>query len=94
MARPRRAARGRRPSPGVAGKVAPVPFLLACPRRPEALAAEGAGVGRRRERLFALWDRLRPLEEASWRGALGAHGLARLQRLRVAFAALFRERAA
>ncbi len=94
MGRSRRAARGRPRTPGASGPVAPVPFLLACPRRPEAFAADGAGEARRRARLGALWDRLRPLEEASWRGALGPRALARLQRLRVAYAALFHARGA
>jgi len=72
-------------------RLPPVPFLLATPRRPEALAAEGAGEAARRVRLGAAWDQLRPLEEAAWRGDLDGRGLARLQELRVAFAALFGE---
>jgi len=89
MARRKRAGRGRRRGRGASRPLAPVPFLLAAPRQPEALAAEGAGEALRRARLAALWDQLRPLEEAAWSGALTARGLARLQRLRVAYASLF-----
>jgi hypothetical protein len=71
----------------------PVPFLLAAERPGRALVrVEVRGQGRR-ERLAAIWDELGPLEEAAWRGALRAAGLRRLQRLRVAYAALFREAA-
>ena len=89
MARRLGAPGGRRRVRTSSRPVAPVPFLLAAPRRPEALATPGAGEADRRRRLDALWDELRPLEESAWRGALKPRGLARLQRLRVAFAALF-----
>ncbi len=85
-----RAAPGRRRRPGSPGRPAPVPFLLAAPRRPEALAAT-SGAPRRLGRLVAAWDRLRPLEEACWRGELGPRGLLRLQRARLAYAALLAE---
>jgi len=89
MAGRSRAGRGRRRRPGPPGSPAPVPFLLAAPRRPGALASSRSGEARRRARLVAVWDRLRPLEEACWRGELTARGLLRLQRLRLAYAALF-----
>jgi hypothetical protein len=63
-----------------------VPFLLAAPRPP---GAPGVRPQARLERLTALWDELRPLEEAAWRGELSGPGLARLQRLRVEYAGLF-----
>lgn len=83
-----RAGRGRRRKPGSPGAPAPVPFLLAAPRRPEALAASPSGEPGRRAKLVAAWDLLRPLEEACWRGELTARGLLRLQRARLAYAAL------
>jgi len=64
-----------------------VPFLLALPRAP---AAEGfARAQARAARLAALWERLSLLEARAWRGELSARDLARLQRLRVEYAARF-----
>jgi hypothetical protein len=68
-------------------RLAPAPFLLALPRAPAAggFAREQARLGR----LAALWERLSALEERAWRGELSARDLARLQRLRVEYAARF-----
>jgi len=86
MARRTRPAAGRRRT-----RAAPVPFVLAATRPRAAAVLAGVQAQRRREGLSRLADRLAALESAAWRGALGTPGLLQLQRLRVAYAALFAE---
>lgn len=87
MARRPRSGGARRPG----RQKPPVPFLLAAARPAAARSRPDLRRMRSLARLAAAWEALRPLEEAAWRGALSARGLARLQRARVAYARLFEE---